>query len=122
MRGLAPIAAVAMAFLTTGCIVSIGPLAFGAGGAQRRGSPPPPAPAHGYRDHHPADGTELVYDAELGVYVAPDLPHHYYRDGWYLRFDRGSWFASTHLDGPWQPRSESALPAGLRTKHRTAPR
>ena len=62
---------------------------------------------------------ELAFDSELGAYLVVDLPLHYYRDGLYLRFEDGHWFASTHLDGPWNLHSESELPPGLRAKHGT---
>ena len=87
----------------------------GAGGT--RGSPPPHAPAHGYRHHHPEDGMELRFDAELGVYVVVDLPLHYYLDGQYLRWDQDRWFGSTHLDGPWEIHPLTRLPPGLRIQH-----
>jgi hypothetical protein len=47
----------------------------------REPGPPPWAPAHGYRHKH-AQGMELVYDAQLGVYVVVG------RDGLYFRHDR----------------------------------
>ena len=118
MRAAVLIATLATAFLTAGCIISLGPVAYSTGsGGHYRGTPPPQSPAHGYRHHHPADGMELVFDSELGAYVAVDLPLHYYRDGVYLRFDDGRWFASTHLDGPWNAYSASELPPGLRAKY-----
>ena len=120
MRAAVLILTLATPFLTAGCIIGVGPLAFSAGaGGHYRGSPPPHAPAHGYRHHHPADGMELAFDSELGAYVVIDLPLHYYRNGLYLRFDEGRWLASAHLDGPWKVYSQSELPPGLRAKHRT---
>jgi hypothetical protein len=80
--------------------------------------PPPHAPAHGHREKHhgPSGDVELTFDSGLGVYVVVDLPNHYYWDGTYLRIEDGRWYASAELGGDWSPRSESALPPGLRKK------
>jgi hypothetical protein len=81
--------------------------------------PPPYAPAHGHRWKH-RDGdrdVELVFDSDLGVYVVIDVPNRYYWDGYYLRIEDGDWYASTRLEGRWEPRSSASLPPGLRKKH-----
>ncbi len=80
--------------------------------------PPPHAPAHGHRrkQHDSAGGLELVFDSEVGVYVVVDIPNHYYWDGYYLRIENGSWYASTKLESGWKSRSSESLPPGLRKK------
>ena len=81
--------------------------------------PPPHAPAHGYRhkQHTRSGNLELRFDSTLGVYVVIDLPNHYYWDGYYLRIEDGSWYASTDIEGRWKLRSSGSLPPGLRKKH-----
>jgi len=89
----------------------------------RRPGPPPHAPAHGYRHKQEYAGgeVELEFDSGLGVYVVVGVPDRYYWDGYYLRIDGDQWYASVDLDGGWEPRSEVAVPTGLRTKsHRNA--
>ncbi len=80
--------------------------------------PPPHAPAHGHRrKHHDSAGDlKLIFDSELGVYVVVDIPNHYYSDGYYLRIENGSWYASTKLESGWKLRSSDSLPPGLRKK------
>jgi hypothetical protein len=87
--------------------------------------PPPHAPAHGHRrkqhdayrhGHHGGD-VEIVFDSDLGVYVVLDLSGIYYLDGRYLAIKGDRWYASTHLDGAWEPCDDRALPPGLRKKH-----
>ncbi len=104
------------ALSTHACIFSLGPIAMSPGAGGKHGAPAPHAPAHGYRHHHPADGMELRFDAELGVYTVVDLPRHYYLDGQYLRWSGGRWSASTHLDGPWKTRAAKRVPPGLQKK------
>lgn len=75
--------------------------------------PPPWAPAHGYRRKH-AHGTELVYDARLGVYLVVGLKDHFFHDGHYYRRTAASWEVSGDVGGPWVVVGTSRLPAGLR--------
>lgn len=80
--------------------------------AKRGHGPPPHAPAHGYRHKH--KGSEIVFDAKLGVYVVIGLPYHYYDHGHYLRLRGGAWEMSVNLDGPWSAYSATSVPASLR--------
>ncbi|MBW2269232.1 MAG: hypothetical protein JRH16_11695 [Deltaproteobacteria bacterium] len=59
---------------------------------------------------------ELSFDSELGVYVVIDVPNYYYWNGYYLRIEDGSWYASTELEGQWKLRPSDSLPPGLRKK------
>ena len=76
--------------------------------------PPPHAPAHGYRHKH--QGVELAYDSGLGVYVAVELPNHFYLKGHYYRHRETHWEIGVHVDGPWEVVAEESLPKGLRGK------
>jgi hypothetical protein len=115
--------------MTTGC-GSISSVTFGIGGRSPsrvetalRSSPPPHAPAHGYRHkHHQSDGqqVELVFDSGLDVYVVIGIPGLYYSNGSYLRLDGDRWYASTHFDSDWERRDESKLPPGLQKKQKKA--
>jgi hypothetical protein len=80
--------------------------------------PPPHAPAHGHRrkQQDSAGDVKLVFDSKLGVYVVIDMPNHYYWNGYYLRIEDGSWYASAELEGDWAPRASNSLPPGLRKK------
>jgi len=77
--------------------------------------PPPHAPAHGYRykfhDH------DLIYDAELGVYVVIGLHNHYYFDGYFYRYDHDHWYYSHDIDRDWRDYRNGKLPPGLAKKH-----
>jgi hypothetical protein len=77
--------------------------------------PPPHAPAHGYRHKH-RHGVELIYDAELKVYVVAKHPHHYYRDDCYYREGRKGWEISASIEGPWKAVADDKLPSGLQKK------
>ena len=80
--------------------------------------PPPHAPAHGYRMKHAHDGVELVYDADIDVYVVTGITNCYYSAGQYFRFEAGTWEWSASIDGSWKVvSSASDLPPGLRHKH-----
>ncbi len=80
-----------------------------------KGGPPPHAPAHGYRQQH--DGNvELVFDAEIGVYVVVGHKDHYHDGEHYFRWARGQWRMSTRLGGGWVSVSTRELPPGLRAK------
>lgn len=77
--------------------------------------PPPHAPAHGYRHKH-QHGVELVYNAELGVYVVIGFPNHYFYEGHYFRRDGEAWEISMHIKGPWIIAAHDVLPSGLKLK------
>jgi hypothetical protein len=75
--------------------------------------PPPHAPANGYRHKH-QHGVELVYNAELGVYVVIGFPDHYFYEGHYFRRDGEDWEISMHIKGPWIIAANDVLPSGLK--------
>jgi hypothetical protein len=75
--------------------------------------PPPHAPAHGYRHKH-QHGVELVYNAELGVYVVVGFSNHYFYDGHYFRRDGEEWEISMDIKGPWIIAAQDVLPSGLK--------
>jgi hypothetical protein len=77
--------------------------------------PPPHAPAHGYRAKQ-ADGMELVFDSELGVYAVVGLADCYYLDGFYFRLQDGNWQMSVSIDGGWKAAQFEKLPPGLKAK------
>ncbi len=74
--------------------------------------PPPHAPAHGYRAKQ-ADGAELVFDSDLGLYVVVGMPDYYYFDGCYFRFYHNCWQTSIHIDSGWKAAPEKSVPPGL---------
>ncbi len=114
------LACVVLAVLLSGCghisSVTIGKSARYASHDRDGHGPPPHAPALGHRRKQHDSGLELVFDSEVGVYVVVDLPNHYYWDGYYLRIEDGSWYASTKFKSGWKPRSSDSLPPGLRKK------
>ena len=59
---------------------------------------------------------ELAYDSGLGVYVAVELPNHFYFKGHYYRQRETQWEIGVHVDGPWEVVVEESLPPGLRGK------
>ncbi len=77
--------------------------------------PPPHAPAHGYRHKH--QGSPLVFDSKVGVYVVVGHADLFYSDGRFLRLDTGSWQVSASLSGPWKAYSLASVPPGLRKAH-----
>lgn len=78
-----------------------------------KAGPPPHAPAHGYR-HRQADGSELQFDSDLGVYVVVGLPDCWFADGLYLRLQGGAWEASVDLKAGWKPADEGKVPSKLK--------
>jgi hypothetical protein len=76
--------------------------------------PPPHAPAHGYRHKH--RNRDLVYDANIGVYVVVGLPDVWFLDGSYFRWYGERWEMGVSVDGPWRVARESAVPFKLREK------
>jgi hypothetical protein len=82
--------------------------------ASRGHGPPPHAPAHGYRAKT-AQGVEVVYDRELGVFVVVGVRGTYFWGDFYYRQEAaGRWERSGRLDGAWVGIVEAALPPGLR--------
>ena len=79
--------------------------------------PPPHAPAHGYRHNHPHDGIQLVFDADLRLYVVGARPGYYWHDDRYLRWTAGTWQMSSRVDGAWVVVSSNRVPAKLRAKY-----
>jgi len=84
---------------------------------QNRGySPPPQAPAHGYRYKH--QGHDLVYDSGLGAYVVVGMTGVYFYDGIYYRYARDHWYYTYDLNKKWRPgRDSRGLPPGLAKKY-----
>lgn len=109
------------------CVLGIAGLAFVATGcvhevhhhhhedAVRKGGPPPWAPAHGHRRQH--DGVDLVFDADLDVYVVVGRPGVYFRGDDYYCLRGGEWWAGSRWNGPWAAVVVSDLPPGLRKKY-----
>jgi hypothetical protein len=82
--------------------------------ASRGHGPPPHAPAHGYRAKT-AQGVEVVFDRELGVFVVVGVRGTYFWGDFYYRQETGGrWERSGRLDGAWVGIVEAALPPGLR--------
>jgi hypothetical protein len=77
--------------------------------------PPPHAPAHGHRRKR-AQGADLRWEPQLGVYAVIGHTDIYFHDDWFIRWS-GGWQVSASLGGPWEARSESSIPPGLRAKH-----
>ncbi len=80
----------------------------------REAGPPPHAPAHGYRHKH--RNVELVFDADIDVYVVVGHPNHYHDGERYYRRTGGRWQMSTSLDGVWITASMREVPPGLHGK------
>ncbi len=78
--------------------------------------PPPHAPAHGYRHKH-GDGVELVYNAEIGVYVVVGHDHYYFHKDSFYRLNNESWEVSVEIAGKWSAVPDKKLPPGLRKKY-----
>jgi hypothetical protein len=74
--------------------------------------PPPHAPAHGYRAKT-AQGVNVVFDTQIGVYVVVDLPGSYWLDERYYRKGTSGWTVSASFDGPWLACPTADLPKGL---------
>jgi hypothetical protein len=83
-------------------------------GGMHEPGPPPHAPAHGYRHKH--RNRDLVYDANIGVYVVVGLPDVWFVDGSYFRWYGERWEMGVSVDGPWRVARESAVPFKLREK------
>ncbi|HSR54808.1 MAG TPA: hypothetical protein VLN73_01105 [Alphaproteobacteria bacterium] len=79
-----------------------------------RHSPPPEAPAHGYRHRHER-GPNLVYDSNLGVYrVVGRRDEEFFYRGRFYRYRRGKWAWNSGPETNWRPTSGRELPRPLR--------
>lgn len=82
----------------------------------KKHGPPPHAPAHGYRHKH-QDGTELVFDDKLSVYVVVDLSDTYFKNDLYIRTNKGRWEVSATVSGPWRKAATKEVPPKLKAKY-----
>ena len=78
--------------------------------------PPPHAPAHGYRHKH-REGVELVYNAEIGVYLVMGHHHYYFHKDSFYRLTTGSWEVSVEIGGKWRTIPDKKVPPGLQKKY-----
>jgi len=78
--------------------------------------PPPHAPAHGYRHKH-HQGVDLVYDAEMGVYLVMGHDHCYFHKDTFYRLTNGSWEVSVEIGGKWRTIPDKKVPPGLQKKY-----
>ena len=83
--------------------------------SRREQGPPPHAPAHGYRHKH--HGRDLVFDAELGVYVVVGLRDVWFLDDSYFRISGDHWEVSVGTPDRWRVMAVSAVPVKLKAKH-----
>ncbi|WXL24475.1 hypothetical protein WG219_14240 [Ectopseudomonas mendocina] len=60
----------------------------------------------------PPPGVKSQWDAALGAYVVSGMPHVFYRERTYYRWNNG-WSWSTSANGPWTPTDTSGVPPGL---------
>ena len=75
--------------------------------------PPPHAPAHGYRYKH-AQGVDLAFNSEFGVYVVAGLPSYFYHAGKFYRQAQAGWEVSAKIGGgSWSIVATSSLPVRL---------
>lgn len=95
------------------CAVLLGCVHHHHHGATHEPGPPPWAPAHGYRHHHP-HGVDLVFDGDLGAYVVVGYHDHFYHGSHYYRRHDGGWQVSVKIGGPWSVIAVDRLPEGLR--------
>lgn len=75
--------------------------------------PPPHAPAHGYRHKH-KHGVELVFDGDLGVYIAVGFSDIFFHNDLYIRMHDGRWEVSALLKGPWRKAKTREVPYKLK--------
>jgi hypothetical protein len=94
----------------SGCVVhATHPQGYGYG-------PPPHAPAHGYR--HKYHNHDLVYDANLGVYIVLGFTDYYFLDDIYYHHRHDGWYYSRDFDRDWRQYKDKRLPPGLAKKYR----
>lgn len=79
---------------------------------QLRETPPPHAPANGYR-HHYRD-VDLVFDSRIGAYVVLGFDDLFFLDGLYMRFFDGRWHTTDRYDGRWRIADDRRIPRKLR--------
>ncbi len=77
--------------------------------------PPPHAPAHGYRAKY--RNHDLVYDAQLGIYIVVGLNDIYFSDDHYYRHSHEGWYYSRYVDRDWDRYDGRKLPPGLAKKY-----
>jgi hypothetical protein len=82
-------------------------------GTATKAGPPPHAPAHGYRYKH-ANGTELVFDSGLGVYVVMDMSDVFFYNELYIRYQQDTWQVAVKLDSPWRIAKKNEVPVKLK--------
>lgn len=80
---------------------------------QLRHTPPPHAPAHGYRHHH-QHGVDLVFDSGIGAYVVLGFDDLFFLDGFYMRFYDNRWHIADRYDGRWRSADDRHIPRKLR--------
>jgi len=85
--------------------------------------PPPHAPAHGHRHRLPQyPDVELVFDSNLGLYVAVDLDGVFFHHDHFYREMDGVWHWSRQPYRDWVVVQTAKLPPGLAKKHHKANR
>jgi len=57
-----------------------------------------------------ADGTLVLYDKVIGIFIVPGHKDTYWRDDRYYHFDHGVWTSSAKADGPWELTSQRDVP------------
>jgi hypothetical protein len=68
------------------------------------------------------DQVDLVYDAEVGVYVVLGREAVYWDGERYLRWADGHWQAAVRIEGVWVGIGTQDLPPRLVAKHADKPR
>jgi hypothetical protein len=76
--------------------------------------PPAHAPAHGYRQKHPTQNVDLVYDTNIGCYVVVGHAGVYFNDGLYFRLAGDNWQVTASLNDEWRMASARVVPKGLK--------
>jgi hypothetical protein len=87
-------------------------------GSNVAATPPPHAPANGYRYQHPVDHVVLVFNSGLSLYVVSGHPDYYFSTGSYYRVSGDAWYRATRIDGPWIVTSYASIPVGLHKKYK----
>jgi hypothetical protein len=84
----------------------------------KKHSPPPHAPAHGYR-YKRADGNELQFDSKLGVYAVIKTTDTFFGKNLYLKLSSdGKWIVSTTLKDEWRIAVGNEVPPKLKESKR----
>lgn len=66
-----------------------------------------------YRHKH-KDGTALVFDSGIGVYVAIDFPDIYFSNDKFYKKNVDKWQSSAAIKGPWVNTAIEDIPPGLK--------